>query len=227
MKPQHFGLLAGVLLLVAVILLVPGRPGAGGEEVTLTPPRTITVMGEGRSEAKPDRVRLTFIVSNWAHGASATEAEALTLASAERVVSALKSTGATFDSVEIGQPLVTPTTEEDYLGQTRLTGHRVTRRITATLTSVQRVDTVIAAAVGGGAVGLEAADYAVQESQGARQRAVLQAVESARAQAAAIAAAQDRGLGSLIAVEVLSEEQAGPENGVLVFKARVKATYGF
>jgi uncharacterized protein YggE len=226
-KPQHFVLLAGGLLLVAILLLIPGRPTTGGTEVSLAAPHTITVMGEGKSEAKPDRVRLAFIVSNWVHGASATEAEALTLASSEHVVAALKSTGASFESVEIGQPLVIPTAEEDYTGETRLTGHRVTRRVKATLTALQRVDAVIAAGLANGAVGLEAADYAVQESQGVRQRAVLAALESARAQAAAIAAAQDRALGSLIAVEVLSEEQTGPDDGVLVFKARVKATYGF
>ncbi|MFZ5814560.1 MAG: SIMPL domain-containing protein [Bacillota bacterium] len=230
MKPQHFAALAGSLLVMALILLLAGRPLPAKDPVEEQPPRTVTVLGEGEMRAKPDQVILTFGVSIWTQGASAAEAEALHLASVTRLTAALRKLGLSPQQIQAEAPVVTPLTRQDYAGKTYLTGFQAEGRVAVTLTALERVEAVIAAGLANGATGLYATAYGLQDAEEVRREAVRAAIASAESQAAAIVQGQDRTLGALLSVEVLEEEsptQTPSSPGDLIFRARVRATYEY
>lgn len=231
MKPQHFAVLAGSLLVMALILLVAERPAPGKDQAAKAPPRTVTVMGEGEVRARPDQVTLTFGISTWTHGASAAEAEALNLASVMKLTESIQQAGVDAEAIATERPKVTPLTRQDYAGKTYLTGFESVSRVTVTVTDLDRADAVIAAGLANGATSLESAVYGLANPAETRQKALQAAIDNAREQAAAIVTHQDKNLGDLLAVEVLEEEapaaQAGSTPGALRFKVRVKATYQF
>ncbi|MFZ5824505.1 MAG: SIMPL domain-containing protein [Bacillota bacterium] len=232
MKPQHFAALAGVLVVMALILLVAERPAPeSSSQAAESPPRTVTVTGEGEMRAKPDQVTLTFGVSTWTQGASAGEAEALNLASRDRLTETLKRAGVDPDHLSATHPLVTPLTRQDYAGKTYLTGHQAVSRVTVTVTALQRADGLMAAGLANGATSLDEVVYGLTSAEGVRQRAVQAALENAAVRAGAIAQAEGQSLGDLLVVEVLEEEAPTPQSatapGDLIFRVKVRATYNF
>lgn len=230
MKPQHFAALAGALALAVLVLLFTGRPVVGPGQAAPSP-RMVTVFGEGEVRAKPDQVILTFDVSSWTQGASAAEAEALNLASVGRLRSAVESAGADASLIDAARPVITPLTRQDYAGKTYLTGYHAASTVVVTLTNLQRADAVTAAALGNGATGLTSAVYGLKDPTETRQRALQAAVASARARAAAIVEGQSRSLGSLVELEMLTDE--GPASGTvstansLVYRVRIRASYEY
>lgn len=231
MKPQHFAALVSLLVAVALILLLAGRPAPEKEQAADTLPRTVTVMGEGETRARPDQVTLTFGVSTWTQGASAAEAEASNLASRERLTDTLIRMGVVSHEIDAGHPTVAPLTRQDYAGKTYLTGYEASSHVVVTLTALHKAEAVIAAGLANGATGLESVVYGLQSPDGMRQRAVQAALENAVEHASAIVGAQDRTLGELVAVELIQEEsptaRTAASPGDLLFRVRVKATYRF
>jgi len=228
-KPQQFAVLAGTLLVVALILLFAGRTSPEEGQAADTPPRLITALGEGEIQVKPEQVSLTFGVTSWTQGASAVEVEALNVASVNRLRETLISTGLTEAQVETGQILVTPLTRQDYAGKTYLAGFTAENWVRVTVPPGPRVDTLTAAGLANGATSLADTTYRALDLGEARQQALTAAVASATRQAEAIAAAQDRSLGELVSVEVLAEERADEAAvpGDLRVRLQVRVTYRF
>lgn len=231
MKPQYFAALASLLVVMALLLLVAGRPAPDRNQAAASPPRTVTVTGEGEMRAKPDQVTLTFGVSTWTQGASAAEAEALNLASRDRLIDTLKRAGVDPDHLDAAHPLITPLTRQDYAGKTYLTGYQAVSRVVVTVTALQRADALMAAGLANGATSLEQVAYGLTNADGARLRAVQAAIEDAAEHAAAIVQTDGQKLGDLVSVEVLEEEaptaRTAASPGDLVFRVRVRATYNF
>lgn len=230
MKPQHFAVLAGSLLVTVLILLLAGRtPGLQGQ-AAVTPPRTVTVMGESEVQARPDQVTLTFGISAWTQGASAAEAEALNLASMLKLREAIGRAGVTDEHMQSEHPVVAPLTRQDYAGKTYLTGYESVSRVVVTVTNLTRTDAIIAAGLANGATALESAVYGVASPEAVKRQAVQNAIGNARERAIAIASTHDRTLGDLLAVEVLDDDTPTPEAttpGGLRYRVRVRAMYGF
>lgn len=113
MKPQHFAAVAGTLLLVALVLIMTGRPQADpARNAAVQPPaHMITVAGEGEVRVKPDLATFSFGVLT--NGASAAEAEALNVASVQRVRDALVNAGVDEHGLEISRKLVSAVTFQD------------------------------------------------------------------------------------------------------------------
>lgn len=180
---------------------------------------------------KPDQVTLTFGVSTWTQGASAAEAEALNLASRDRLIDTLKRSGADDAKIDAAHPQVTPLTRQDYAGKTYLTGFEAVTRVVVRVTAVGRADALIASGLANGATSLEAVVYGLTNPETASQKAVQAAMENAQERASAILGAQDQPLGDLVSIEILQEESHTPETktspGALLFRAKVKATYKF
>lgn len=229
MKPQHFAAAIGGLLLLALVLLVTGRPmGKSADQAAQAP--TVTVVGEGEVRTKPDLVAFTFGVANWTGGASAAEAEALNSASVRRLKEVLVSAGVEEGRIETLATSVSPSTRQDYAGKTYLTGFEAQTRINATLRSLAKAEAVVAAGLGNGATSLESTRYGLENPDDARQKATSAALENARTQAVAIAQSQGARLGSLRSVEVLLEEASPGDGGTastIIYRVRVRATYSF
>lgn len=227
MKPQHFAVLAGSLLLVAVILMITGRPQPSTPAAT-APDHLVTVIGEGEVRVHPDQVVLTFGVLTL--GPSAREAEALNVASVGRVRAALVAAGLDEDQVEIARQELVPESYQDYAGQTRMSGFQARAHITALLRAPSKADAAIDAALGAGATSLDSVAYGVAGIEVARQSALAKALENARQRAAAIAAADGQSLGDLRHAEALVDEPGtlpGASPTVMSVKVRVKATFGY
>lgn len=212
---------------MALILLFAGRPDPGTEPPADSPPRTVTVMGEGEKRVKPDQVTLTFGIAAWTQGASAAEAEALALASVLTLTEAVQRAGVEAGSVQAAQPLVTPLTRQDYAGKTYMTGFQSAAQVVVRVTNLARADAVIAAGLANGATSLDSVVYGLAEPEAARREAVQAAIANARERAADIVTSQDRTLGEMLSVEVVQEELQGTTPGSQTVRARVVATFGY
>ena len=227
MKPQHFAVLAGSLLLVAVVLMITGRPTPSTPAVTALD-HLVTVIGEGEVRVHPDQVVLTFGVVT--PGPSGREAEALNVASVKRVRAALVAAGLDEDQVETSRREVVPDSYQDYAGLTHVTGFQARARITALLRVPSKVDAAVDAALGAGATSMDGIAYGVAGMEAARQSALAKALENARQRAAVVASADGGSLGDLKHSEVLADETGSlpvASSTVISVKVRVKATFGY
>lgn len=231
MKPQQFAALVVGLALMALILLLPGRPVPVVSQAEPPQPRTVTVLGQGEVRVKPDQATLYFGVTTWKEGASAAEAEALNAASVAQLQEALLGAGADAAAMVIHAPTVRPLTRQDALGRTLLTGYEVTTRVGVTLTNLQRVDGLVDAALAGGATELAEVTYGLRDAAETRQRALQAAVADARSRALALAQSQNRSLGDLVVVEVVAEEapEAGSRSSpaALLYRVEVRGTFEY
>jgi len=226
-KLQHFAVLAGSLLLIAVILMVTGRPQLSAPAVP-PPDRLVTVIGEGEVRVRPDQVILTFGVNS--PGPAAREAQALNVASVSRIRGALVAAGLDEDQVEITRQELVTDTFQDYAGVTRVSGFLARARITALLKAPAKVDAVVDVALGAGATSVEGISYAVSGIEAAKQSAMAKAVENARQRAAAIASADGGSLGDLRTSELLPDDPALSPSAsptVITVRIRIKTTFTY
>lgn len=228
MKPQHFAAVAGFLVLTALVLIFTGRPQAGNGDAAKSPENLVTVIGEGEVRAKPNMVRITFGILS-TDRASAVEAEALSLASVGRVRDSLISAGVDEELIEVSQSTITAITDQDFGGAPRIAGYEARVKITVVMKYPGKVQAVIDSAVGAGANSLDEVLYALDDAEDEKQEALAKALANARLRAAALTKASDGAVGDLISMEMLEAENTPSATSPrgLIFKARVKASYGF
>ncbi len=221
--------MAGFLTLVTIILFLVGdpRPESRQEAAQQPAARSVTVVGEGEVRVRPDLVRITFGVLTY--GASASEAEALNLASAEGVREALVRAGLPEASLTVSGPLLSVSTVQDGTGAARIGGFRAHSRIHGSVTDLRRVQAAIDAALTAGATSVDEVVYTLRDPEAARQAAMRNALANARERATALVRATGRRLGELLAIEVLDgdEEVRTTTAGSLILRSRVRATYGY
>ncbi|MFN3925487.1 MAG: SIMPL domain-containing protein [Pseudarthrobacter sp.] len=225
MKPQHFGLAAGFLLLTSILLVVVGRPAA--QPKAPEPERRITVVGEGEFRAKPNLARITFGVLT--SGASAAEAEASNFTLTAQVRTAMVGTGVEEETLELIQPILTATPVQDYTGLVRITGFQARSRITGTVRNLGRIQNVIDSALSFGATSVEEVTFLLDSPETSKQQAIYRALENARSRASALLTRDGQTLGELLTVEVLAEPviEGSDSAGSLTFRARVRATFEY
>jgi uncharacterized protein YggE len=226
-KSQHFAALVGALLLVAALLLVTGKPEGEPAPAATEPDRVVTVTGEGEVRVKPDEAHVSFGVLM--HGPSAAEAEALALETARRVQEAIAQAGGDVDRLEISHLTLSATTYQDFAGTARISGFQAQASVQAVIRNLSKVQAVLDAGLAAGATSLDGVAYTLENPESAKQAAMKAALENARQRATTLVRAEGERLGELRNVEVLLEEntQSAASPASLVFRARVRATFGY
>ena len=162
------------------------------------PPReqSIRVTGVGEARARPDQAVADFGVETQAATAQAAAAE--NAQRMERVIAALVRAGVPRDRIETRDYNVFP----DYDPQPRpeaveprIRGYRVMNTVSVTLEDIERVGTVIDAALAAGANRVNGVRFGLRDPQPFRQRAIADAVRRARSDGEALAAALGLQLG--------------------------------
>lgn len=187
--------------MIAAALAAAGLAlGAGRAEGQQGPPppreQTIRVTGTGEARARPDQAVADFAVETASATAQAAASENAGVM--ERVIAALVRAGVPRERIETSGYNVFP----EYDPQPRpdqttpaVRGYRVMNTVTVTLDDVNRVGSVIDAALGAGANRVNGVRFGLRDPQAFRQRAIDDAVRRARADAEALAASLGVGLG--------------------------------
>jgi uncharacterized protein len=183
-----------LLLLAAAALAGVARPDgshAAGTPATADTPHTITVSGSGTATSIPTQATISFGVQTQDPSAKA----ALTQNSREmqQVIDALKKAGA--QDVQTQSVSLSPT----YGDTGQLTGYSASNTVSATVTFAAAGAT-IDAAVGAGANQVYGPSPLVGDLEAQYQKALVDAVENARARGEVLAKAAGQTLGSVASI---------------------------
>lgn len=177
-------------------LAVAGLAAATGSAAAQQPPaaqareQSIRVTGVGEARARPDQAMADFAVETQAATAQAAAAE--NAQRMERVIAALVRAGVPRDRIETRDYNVFPDYDPQPRPDTtepRIRGYRVMNTVAVTLNEIDRVGTVIDAALAAGANRVNGVRFGLRDPQAFRQRAIDDAVRRARSDGEALAAA--------------------------------------
>lgn len=191
---------------LAAALLLPACAARAQEPGGPTRPardRTITVTGTGVVEREPDQAVINLAVENMAQTAdAAAQANAQTM---ERVIAALRRLGLERDQIRTVSYQLHPeyARDEPRPGQQyepRIVGYRAMNMVRVTLNDIRRVGEVIDAAISAGANRVTGLNFQLRDPERARVDALALAVQNARAEAQALAAALGETLGPALDV---------------------------
>jgi len=168
---------------------VGGRPERGP---------TITASGHGEARVIPDRATLSIGVETKA--ATATEASADNARKQRAVIDALKALGISDQQISTVDYSVYPESAPTTNGARtpRIVGYTVSNTVRVDVQKIDRLGSVIDAALGNGANAINSLDFSSSNEDDARRTALTQAVQRARADAEAMARGAGGRLGSLI-----------------------------
>lgn len=200
---------------VSLTLAGCAHTSAGRSMVLREDATGISVVGEGRAMAAPDRA--VFHIGVQARRPSVREARADSAEAIGRVLEALQEAGVAEDDIQTSQLSIEP--EYEYTERARrFLGYLATNTLTVRMTALDRVADAIDAAVtaGGDAARLDGLRFELADPTAARAEARGRAVEDARARAEQLAEASGVGLGDAVAVEEVSggEPPARPLEGL-------------
>jgi uncharacterized protein len=173
-----------------------GAGGSAGAQTSSTggPPQ-IEVLGRGESRVQPDRATVTISVETQGSSAATVAAENARIQA--RVLDTLRALG-------FGEPQVTTlrfNVSPNWVwegDQRRNEGYIARNAVRVRVGDLQRIGPVIDAALARGATGVSNVEFASNDEEGARHRALTQAVENAREEAAVLARALGGSLGPLL-----------------------------
>ncbi len=179
--------------------------GSGRSVVLREEATGISVVGEGRAMATPDRA--VFHVGVEVRRPSVQEARAGSAEAIGRMLEALRGAGVAAEDVQTSQLTIQPEYEYTEQGR-RFLGYLATNTLSVRVTDLDRVATAIDAAVtaGGDAARFDGLRFELVDPSAPRAEARRRAVEDARARAEQLAAASGVTLGDAVAVE---EVQSG------------------
>ncbi len=197
--PSLLRALTAALLTTATVL---GAPAAARAQRptgidTFDAGAAITVSGTGEDQITPDRARVSLGVVTQAPTAAAAAQENARVQRA--VLDAVRGQGIPAEQIATRGYSVTPTSE--YNAQTqrsRLTGYSVQNTVIVELHRIDQVGPVLDAVLARGANTVSSLDLYSSEQEASRRRALSRAVERARADAEAMAAAAGGRLGALL-----------------------------
>jgi uncharacterized protein len=171
-------------LAVAAVALLAGAAGAGGSPQTAATQHSIVVSGNGSVATVPDRAQLSFGVSSDAKTASA----ALHANAAEmtKVIAALKGQGIAAADIRTQfvslSPRYTPNGED-------IVGYTAANSVNATVRRLDKVGSVIDAAVDAGANQVSGPNLVRSDQTALYRRALRAAIANAKGKAQTIAQA--------------------------------------
>lgn len=152
--------------------------------------------GTGEARAQPDQAIVDFAVETASATAQAAASENAGVM--ERVIAALVRAGVPRDRIDTRDynvfPEYDPQPRPDQTGPV-VRGYRVMNTVSVTMDDINRVGTVIDAALGAGANRVNGVRFGLRDPQAFRQRAIDDAVRRARSDAQALAAALGLELG--------------------------------
>jgi uncharacterized protein YggE len=191
-------LISGVVLVAAAIAGV-AQPSKGGAANTAT--TTITVTGNGSVNATPDKASFDFGVQ--VNAATAAEAISKDNAQAQKIIDALKNAGIPDADIQTSSVSLWPQTSND--GQ-KITGYQASNDVTVT-SSIDKAGALVDAATGAGANNVNGPNLSVGDQSTYYAKALKLAVDDAKTQAQAIAAASGLTLGGILHI---SNESSTP-----------------
>ena len=182
-------LLSGVLLVAAAIAGI-AQPSKGGAANTST--TTITVTGNGTVNATPDKASFDFGVQ--VNAETAAEAISKDNADAQKIIDALKNAGVSDSDIQTSSVSLWPQTSQN--GQT-ITGYQASNSVTVT-SSIDKAGSLVDAATGAGANNVNGPNLSVGDQSTYYAKALKLAVDDAKTQAQALAAASGLTLGGVL-----------------------------
>lgn len=182
--------------LLGILLLSSATARAAAQEIRPTPDHAV-VMARGDAEVTlaPDRATVFITVRTVAEKPD--QASTRNRAAAEAVTDALEALG--LDSLRSTGVRVGPNREYTPEGP-KDDGYFAERGLRASTDDLAEVGKIIEAAVGAGATQIDNVSYSSSEEEKARREALAKAVENARADARAVAAAAGGRLGAVVLV---------------------------
>lgn len=165
--------------------------------------QTVTVSASGKVTRKPDRAVVMLAVESYA--STAGEAAESNAKRMQQLVAALRRLGLGDDEIETVSYQLHP--EYDYSPdgprrppEERIIGYRAINMVRVTIDEIERVGEVIDAAIRTGANRVHGIEFMLRDPEAARHDALREAVENARGEAEALAAALNRRLGPALSV---------------------------
>ena len=182
-------IISGVLLVAAAIAGV-AQPSKG--RAASTPTTTITVTGNGTVNATPDKASFDFGVQ--VNAATAAEAISKDNEQAQKIIDALKNAGVSGSDIQTSSVSLWPQTSSN--GQ-MITGYQASNDVTVT-SSIDMAGSLVDAATGAGANNVNGPNLSVGDQSTYYANALKLAVDDAKTQAQAIAAASGLTLGGIL-----------------------------
>jgi hypothetical protein len=194
--------------------------------------RTITVTGVGSVETVPDRASYSFSVDNPAKTAAA--AYAANGPASQKLVDAVRGAGVARPDIQTTATTLSPQTSDD--GQS-IVGYVASTTISALIRDLGDAGTVLDAAVGAGATGVDGPTLTSSKQDDLYKAALARAVDQAQGKAATLAKAANVTLGDVrsaveggsSAMPLPSDAKTGApalEPGTTTVAASVTVTYG-
>jgi uncharacterized protein YggE len=184
------GLLSPLTVRRASAQAVPGTS-------TLVPVQSVAVSATGEDQITPDRARLSIGVQTQAP--TAADASARNARLQKAVFDTLRALGLAQDQLTTSGYNVFPEQVYDQpTRRTRITGYNVQNTIVVDLKKIDQVGPVLDAVLAKGANLVSSLQFYSSQAEAARRRALARAVETARADAEAMARASGGTLGELL-----------------------------
>jgi uncharacterized protein len=178
----------GALLAVSAVSLVSiGRAyGQRPEGGPVAKPPSITVLGTGESQSRPDVANVSVgVVSD---GKNAQEASSINANQTEQVVSALRKAGIADKDIQTSGYSVQPVYKQGNPAE-GIQGYQVSNNVRATVRKLDSIGKVIDAAIKAGANNVHGVGFGLEKREAAEDGALKEAVENARRKADVIARA--------------------------------------
>lgn len=208
MRSRHVRHLAAALVAAAACATPTQHAGA---QFQPTPPATdapmLVVSGTGEIRVTPDLAHISLGVET--RRSSAAQASTENARTTRAVLDAIRATGIPAADVTTTDFSVTP--DQQYDQQTRamkVVGYIVRNTVRVRVAKLEQTGPVLDAALGKGANTVQSVDLTVSGMPAVRRQALAAAVEQARADAQAMAAAAGGSLGPL--VEIVSQDVSVP-----------------
>ncbi len=194
------GLLGGLTLALAAGV----SPGAAQQPAPPGRQPDISVSASGSVQVRPDQAVLLLAIETTAKDAQ--DAARQNASKMQRILDAVKKLGVPADRIRTVSYSLDPEyarqqpTPEAGNQEPRIVGYRASNMVQVTLDDIEKVGSAIDAGVGAGANRVAGLSYGVKDESVPRLEALRRAMQSARAQAGALAEAAGRQLGPLLHV---------------------------
>lgn len=179
--------------------------------------RLITVSGQGKVAAVPDQAQLRIEVSE--EGSRIEAVNQKVRQAVEDVMKTLKTHGVPEKDIQTQAFQVAPKMEW-HNGRSSRVGFTVSNQVMVTIKDLKKVGTVLAAVLEAGANNVSGPDFGFQNAKELERKALVMAVEDAKAKAVLLAQTAEASLGPLMTLQELNIQRPGPRPG---YAARMMA----
>lgn len=178
-------------------------------------PRTITISAQGKVTATPDTARMSMSVVS--DGKTAQEVQQKNTEAMNKVIAFVKSNGVKDEDVKTTSYNLYP--KYDYIeGRQAAAGYSLNQALEVKIRDIKKAGEIITGAVGAGANQVFGVEFFVDDPEGLKSQARVQALEKARAKAKESAKAAKVRLGKIITFTesgnmpspIFFEKSAGP-----------------